>query len=62
MAYSEFDKINGKYAEIELTGIGQKASMEELTISLYLTEPLSMTSVTVMMIGEIPVISVTLSM
>ena len=25
MAYSEFDKINGKYAEIELTGIGQKA-------------------------------------
>lgn len=25
MAYSEYDKINGKYAEIELTGIGQKA-------------------------------------
>lgn len=24
MSYSEYDKINGKYAEVELTDIGQK--------------------------------------
>ena len=86
MSYSEYDKINGKYAEVELTDIGQKVLFFDGRIN-HKTIPYgfyvydirhndydwdisaisvallpSITSVTVMMIGEIPVISVTLSM